>query len=285
MDCKKFISANLMVGENPMFNPIDGNIYYVDIRGKCFYCANMSGKVIKKTDLPEQIGCMAICEDGDFLLGLETGVYLLDKSGSLRLAHQPVEISGRRFNDGKIGKDGAYYLGTTDYEGNGAFYQLKQGVLTKLFGCVKCSNGLDWSLDGTKMYYVDSLLRKVELFDFDENKPNPLSNRRTLCDLDKIIPIGAVPDGMCIDKDGNLWVAIWLGGKVLKIDGKNGKVIDEIKVEVNKPSSCAFVGKELDKLLITSALFQEEQDKNAGSLYMASINTSGFNINLYKKGV
>lgn len=283
MKSSKFISANLTVGENPLYNPLDGNIYYVDIRGKCFYKATLNGEVLEKTDLPEQIGCMAVCSDGDFLLGMETGIYLMDKNGKITLAHQPEKILGRRFNDGKVGVDGAYYLGTTDNNGNGAFYRLKKGVLTMLFDGVSCSNGIDWSKDGKQMYYVDSLLRKVEVFDFDASKENPLSNRRTCCDLANVIPKNAVPDGMCIDKEGNLWVAIWLGGKVLKIDPQKSCVIDQIEVEVNKPSSCAFVGEKLNELLITSAAF-EEQDVNAGSLYKANVNTSGFKINLYEKG-
>ena len=283
MESKKFISSNLTVGENPLYNHLDGNLYYVDIRGKCFYCADCDGKVLKKVDLSEQIGCMAICSDGDFLLGMETGVYLLDKNGQIKLAHAPQKILGRRFNDGKVGADGAYYLGTTDAESKGAFYRLKNGQLTKLLDGVNCSNGLDWSLDGTKMYYVDSPLKKVEVFDFDINATNPLSNRRTCCDLKDVIPENAVPDGMCIDEQGYLWVAIWNGGKVLKIDAEKSLVVDQIDVEVNKPSSCAFVGENLDKLLITSANFLE-QDKNAGSLYIANVNTKGFKVNLYKKG-
>lgn len=279
---KKFISANLTVGENPLYNPLDGCLYYVDIRGKCFYCADCDSTVLKKVDLPEQIGCMAICSDGDFLLGMETGVYILDKDGQIKLAHPPQKILGRRFNDGKVGADGAYYLGTTDTEGKGAFYRLKNGELVKLLDDVNCSNGLDWSLDGSKMYYVDSPLKKIEVFDFDINAKNPLSNRRICCDLKDIIPANAVPDGMCIDQEGNLWVAIWNGGKVLKIDTEKSRVVDQIDVEVNKPSSCAFIGKNLDRLLITSASFLED-DPNAGSLYIAEVKAKGFNVNLYKK--
>ena len=283
MKCSKFINLNLTVGENPLYNHLDGNLYFVDIRGKCFYSADVKGKVLKKVDLPEQIGCMAICEDGDFLLGMETGVYLLDKKGDIKLSHAPQKILGRRFNDGKVGKDGAYYLGTTDANSKGAFYRLKKGKLTKLLDNVNCSNGIDWSLDGSKMYYVDSPLKKVEVFDFDGSLENPLSNRRTCCDLTKVIPSNAVPDGMCIDKEGNLWVAIWNGGEVLKIDAEKSLVVDQIDVGVNKPSSCAFVGEGYDKLLITSASFNE-QDENAGSLYIADVRAKGLKINLYKKG-
>ena len=280
LSCKKFINANLTVGENPMYNPLDNKVYYVDIRGKAFYVADLDGNVQKKVDLPQQIGCMAICQDGDLLLGLEDGVYLYDKNGNLALAHQPITIKGRRFNDGKVGVDGAYYLGTTDNDGKGAFYQLKNGVLTQLFDKVNCSNGIDWSLDGKLLYYVDSPLRKVEVFDFDATSKNPLSNRRDYCDLDSDIPSGSVPDGMCIDANGDLWVAVWGGNQVVKIS--NQKVVDKIQVEVKKPSSCAFIGEKLDRLLITSASFQEN-DENAGSLYIADVGSVGLKFNLYKK--
>ena len=71
-------------------------------------------------------------------------------SGELTLAHRPADIKGRRFNDGKVGPDGCYYVGTTDDNHEGAFYRLSGSVLTELFDHCGCSNGLDWSEDTQK---------------------------------------------------------------------------------------------------------------------------------------
>ncbi len=245
------------------------------------YCANTDGHIQFAYHLPQQIGCFAFCSNGDFLLGLEDGVYRMDKNQNIILAHQPMKIKGRRFNDGKIGPDSAFYLGTTANDGKGAFYCLKNGKLTQLFDKVSCSNGIDWSNDGTKMYYVDSPLRRIEVFDFNADSTKPLSNRRVLIDLDNLLPPNAVPDGMTIDLSDNLYVAIWNGKQVLKINGKTGELIDYIEVEANKPSSCTFYGKLYNKLLITTSRF-EENDECAGSLYVSYVHPSGKPVNFYK---
>ena len=115
-------SKNLEVGENPMWDFRREALWFIDIRGKCVYKGEQ-GK-FQKITLPQMVGCAAICENGDLLLGLEDGVYRMKSIGELMLAHQKIKIKGIRFNDGKVGPDGAFYLGTADNYGGGAFYRL-----------------------------------------------------------------------------------------------------------------------------------------------------------------
>ena len=118
---------NCSVGEGPIWDPKTETLWQVDIRGKCLY--KTQGSSVEKIDLPQKVGCMALSETGRVLVAMEDGVYWVD---TMTLAHQPIQIKGDRFNDGKVGPDGAFYLGTVDMGGNGAFYRLKDGIVEQL---------------------------------------------------------------------------------------------------------------------------------------------------------
>ena len=148
------LRASCIVGEGPLWDDRRERLYFLDIRGKRVYRMALGDAAPEEIPLPQQIGCMALKENGDLLLALEDGVYARDdKTGALSLAHAPCPVKGRRFNDGKIGPDGRFYLGTTDEGGNGAFYCLHQGRLRELFGGARCANGIDWTADEKTVLY------------------------------------------------------------------------------------------------------------------------------------
>jgi len=171
-----------IVAEGPLWDDRNNTLLYVDILGECIFKMDYATGEIQKNDVGQQIGCMALCENGDLLLAMQDGIYRMNDRGEKTLAHQPLKIKGRRFNDGKVGPDGCFYVGTTDNGGAGAFYRLKNGVIEELFDGCGCSNGLDWSLDGKRMFYCDTPLQKIEIFDFDANT-HSLSGRRTFADI------------------------------------------------------------------------------------------------------
>jgi sugar lactone lactonase YvrE len=98
------------------------------------------------------------------------------------------------------------------------------------------------------MFYIDTLSMKVELFDYNNGQ---ISNRRTLVEISDGM---GYPDGMCSDSEDNIWVAFWMGSCVRGFDGKTGKQIAEIKLPVQKVTSCCFAGEKLDQLIITTAI-------------------------------
>lgn len=251
---------------------------FLDILGECIFKYDYATKEIEKIDVGQQIGCMALCENGDILLGMQDGIYRMNKKGEKVLAHQPMKIKGRRFNDGKVGPDGCFYLGTTDANGEGAFYRLKDGVLTELFDKCNCSNGLDWTVDGTKMFYCDTPLQKIEIFDFD-SETNSLSNRRKFVDID--ISLGT-PDGFTMDSEDNIWLGLWGGNAVLEIkkDGTFGRKLD---VPAVKASSCCFAGEGLDDLIITTASKDDEEEYPlSGYVFLEKLNVKGKTSFRYK---
>ena len=270
-------SGNLQVGENPMWDHQGKQLLFLDILGKCIYRGAPGN--FQRITLPQKVGCMAICENGDLLLGLEDGVYRMKENGDMQLAHQKIKIKGSRFNDGKIGPDGAFYLGTADDKGLGAFYRLKDGALTELFDGCACSNGIDWTSDFKTMYYIDSPRQMVEAFDFDV-RCGRLSNRRKFVDIPKE---WGLPDGMTLDENDHLWVALWDGHRVIHIDKNSKEIMDEIRFPCPKVSSCAFGGSDLSELYVTTAAKSDADTyPKAGNVFKVLTGVKGNKINYYK---
>lgn len=270
---------NLIVGEGPLWDDRTGTLLLLDIRGKCIWKIDPNGGRQEKIDLPQQIGCMALCENDDLLVAMEDGIYRMSVDGQIHKVHQDVMIKGRRFNDGKVGPDGAFYVGTTDVNGEGAFYCLREGVLTELFDRCACSNGLDWTKDGKHMYYIDSPKQMVEIFDFDM-ETGTLSNRRSFMDIPKE---WGIPDGMCLDENDDLWIALWNGHRVIYVDKGTKKVKEEIGVPCPKASCCIFGGREGNELYITTAASTDiEQFPKAGNTFKVELNVKGKPINYYQ---
>ena len=141
---------------------------------------------------------------------------------------------------------------------------------------VTISNGIGWSPDHTTMYYVDSLRYVINAFDFDI-KDSSISNKRAFVQLDATI---GVPDGLTVDREGYVWAAIYDGWRVMRFN-PCGELAEEIKMPVSRPSSCAFGGKNMDELYITTiseglTQQQKEQEPLAGDLFMVKTHTQGF---------
>lgn len=156
--------------------------------------------------------------------------------------------------DGKAGPDGALWIGTMNMAGDapeGLLYRIDKSLQAKVKAShIHCSNGLDWSLERTEMYYIDSGVRVVRAYGFD-----PLTGE--LGDCRKVVTFPArsegVPDGMCIDEEGKIWVAVWGGSRIDRWDPLSGCLLDSVELPVAQPSSCAFGGSDSDTLFVTSA--------------------------------
>ena len=265
---------NCIVGEGPVYDSRTGTMWQVDIRGKCLY--KTKDGIQEKIQLPQKVGCLALAESGRILVALEDGVYWLD---TMELAHQTIQIKGDRFNDGKVGPDGAFYVGTASTDGNGAFYSLKDGVLTEVFDGCYCSNGLDWTEDGRTMVYTDSLLYKLELFDFNPGT-GTLSNRRTLKDIPEE---WGKPDGLTLDVNDDIWLALWDGHRVVHMDRKTAEATGSIEFPCPKVSSCAFGGTDMKTLFVTTAAMDDlDAYPQAGQTFAVEMSVCGRRIYYYK---
>ncbi|HXW82755.1 MAG TPA: SMP-30/gluconolactonase/LRE family protein, partial [Acidimicrobiales bacterium] len=184
-----------------------------------------------------------------------------------------------RFNEGKVGPEGRFVAGTMDWheqEALGKLYQLgPDGAVTTLLDGVAISNGLDATDDGKALFYIDTPLGGVDVFERDP-ATGALSGRRRFVDVPAA---DGAPDGMTLDAEGCIWVALWGGGQVRRFD-PSGRLIAAVEVPARQVSSVAFGGDHLDELFITTARVGQPQaalsgQPRAGDLFWCSPGVTG----------
>ena len=184
-----------------------------------------------------------------------------------------------RFNDAKCDPQGRLWAGTMSEEsapgephmGAGSLYSVAtNGAATVKQDGVSVSNGLGWSADSSLMFYNDSPVRKVEVFDYD-SASGAISGRRTVLDTEAA-RLPGLPDGMTVDNRGRVWVALFGGARIVCVDPVKGCVAETLHLPTYNITSCTFGGPGLDALYVTSATFglQEFQKKiqpDAGAIF------------------
>jgi len=198
------------------------------------------------------------------------------------------EIYGDRWNDGKCDTAGRLWVGTIDYSQNnlGALYRLDPDLsLYEMVPNVSISNGIIWSLNNTIMYYIDTVTQRVDAFDYNVTTGN-ISNRRTVIEIP--ISLGS-PDGMTIDANGNLWIAMFNGWMVTQWNPNNGTLLNKIKLSSSQVTSCAFGNTLLDTLYITTFRNENINYMNqpfSGSLFSVKIpNVTGVPANCFSGNI
>ncbi len=251
------------IGEGPHYDERTGRVWWVDILGCQVLWRAPAEAQAGSLPVPRHVGAVVPASSGRLIVCLPEGPSLLDPvDGRMRsLARYPDASELLRSNDAKADAAGRLWLGTMSYDYTnriGRLYRLDAGGLTVALDDVGISNGLGWSPNGELMYYVDTTLPRVDVFDFTED--GSLANRRVFTTVER-----GKPDGLCVDSDGGVWVALWGGGAVHRYrpDG----TLDQV-VEVPTPlvSSCAFAGPDYRTLIITTAA-RGSLDPAAGVTY------------------
>lgn len=185
-------------------------------------------------------------------------------------------LSGsERFNEGGCDPQGRLYAGFTvgdQLPGRGALLRIDpDGSTERVLDGLTVPNGIGWSPDGAVVYYVDSPTGRVDAFDFDE-RTGRLASRRPFA----ASPVaGAVPDGLCVDDEGGVWVALWDGGSVVRYDA-SGKVTEWVRLPCARVTSCSFSGRGLETLAITtSRLDLDVAEAEAGALFVHDAGVRG----------
>ncbi|THF84501.1 SMP-30/gluconolactonase/LRE family protein [Cohnella fermenti] len=245
-----------LLGEGPCWDARSAALHWVDIVGGLIHRFEPEGGRHKAYSAPEWISAIVPGGGGEWFAAAYHSLYRWESVTEkfeeiLRLDDLPAHV---RFNDGKAGPDGRLWLGTMDMRGEqplGDLYRIDRdlSVSAALRG-VTCSNGLDWSLDGREMYYIDSAVREVRAFDFNVSR-GELGAGRTAVRLEE--ETDGVPDGMTIDSEGMLWVAQWGAARIARWNPANGSLLEERRLPALQPTSCSFGGERLQTLYITSA--------------------------------
>ncbi len=259
MKVEVYDSRRNILGEGPACSGAKNEVIsWVDIYGRKVRSKDILSGEIEEIVTVEDIGFAIPRATGGYVLGEVSGPLLRDSDGTSHRLPSRVDADGYmpsqvvRWNDAKVSPKGDLYLGTMAYDfkvNAGALYQIRADGkhIRRVFGDVTISNGIDWSVNGSLMYFIDTPLNRIDVFDVEERE---IKNRRTFLHFQKE---SGSPDGMCVDAEGNLWVAFWLGNSVRCYDGISGDLIQEIMCPAPRITSCAFGGSDLDQLFITSA--------------------------------
>ena len=239
-----FIDAKATLGEGALYCTHDSCLYWVDIEEGILYQCKWPIQQCHQYKLPGRIGTVVRDKNQHAILAMETGIYSLDLlTEELRLICTLDENkTGIRFNDGKCSPAGNFWVGTMSTTGKqkaGALYRISpDGKFTKMIDSVTISNGIIWSPDETKMYYVDTPTSVVVQYDYDK-KNDTISNPRVVINIPHET---GYPDGMTIDRDGNLWIAHWGGSGVYCWNPATGKLLVRVEISSKNVTSCAFAG-------------------------------------------
>ncbi|KUM81123.1 SMP-30/gluconolactonase/LRE family protein [Streptomyces sp. ISL-22] len=243
------VRAEAELGEGPTWDPERGRLIWIDILGSRIHTYDpVSGARTVRTT-PQHIGAVKPRTGGGLVLNLRDGVGLLDADDTFRwLHHEPVP--GRRANDAAVAPDGSLWAGTMRYDeapGGGTLSRITgDGSVEVILDDVAVSNGTGWSPDGRLMYYIDSPTRRIDVFDYADGRA---VNRRPLVEIEE----GAgFPDGLTVDADGCVWVALWEGAAVRRYTPA-GELDRVIPLPVPRVTACAFAGPGLTDLYITTA--------------------------------
>jgi sugar lactone lactonase YvrE len=209
---------------------------------------------------------------GGAVIAVERGFLLEDAGGTLSELPPVFSDHAVRMNEGGCDPDGRFYCGSMAYDhapGAGSVYRLDpDGSVETVIDGVTISNGLEWTPDGTRAYYVDTPTGRIDVFDYDRD--SGLTARRPF------VRTGGSPDGLTVDAEGGVWVAIYDGGAVHRY-GPDGALDEVIEVGARQVTACTLGGPDLDELFITTSRERLEpgDDPLAGSLFRAEVGVRG----------
>ena len=240
------------LAEGPHWDAEEGLLYWVDILAPALVRTDSKVQSRSTRALEEITGVAIPKSSGGFVLGAETGIHALDADGTLRkLADPEADRPGNRFNDGKCDANGRLWLGSlaiSTEPGQGSLWRYDGSEATRMLDGITVANGLGWSPDNKTFYFTDTGARTIWAFDFDL-EAGEISNRRVFAEFAS--GVGA-PDGLAVDANGGVWVALWDGWCVQRFL-PDGSADMKITVPVPRPTSCAFGGPDLSTLYITTA--------------------------------
>lgn len=279
---KPEVETEAILGEGPVWDEKENKLYWVDIMMGRLFVYSPGDKKNTAFALGEHVGAIALREKGGLVAAMKSGfVFINLKTGETKKIGDPEShIPGNRFNDGKCGPGGRFWAGTMSYEqskGAGSLYCLNTDLSIDLkLQEITISNGLAWNQKKDKFYYTDTPTGDICSFDFDLSS-GKISNRSVIRNIDNS---EGYPDGMTIDTENNLWIALYGGAKVIRIDPDSGKTVFEVQLPVPKVTSCTFGGNKMNELYITTCRenMSDEEIRNfplSGSLFKADVPFEG----------
>jgi sugar lactone lactonase YvrE len=274
------IAAGAEVGEAPIWDSANSRLIWVDIAGFAVHFYDPQTRQDASTAVEQMPGVAIPRRNGGLVIAIGHGFAFLDDDGRLEWIEQlPQGSVTLRMNDGKCDSAGRFWAGTMGLAAEpkaGSLYRMDADLaITRMRDGITESNGIDWSPDDRLMYHVDSLERRIDVYDFDI-ATGSIENRR------RFLTVGhgeVVPDGLTVDSEGCVWVALWGGSQVRRF-APDGALQSVLELPTRQVTSCAFAGPELRDLYVTSAregMTPEAlaQEPHAGALFVCRPGATG----------
>jgi len=278
-------AAGAQLAEGPSWDPARRRLVWVDIPAGVVHLLDPASGDDRRLCVGQPVGAaVPDARGGGFALAVRDGFARLEADGTFEVVFD-LSAAGSRMNDGKCAPDGSFWAGTMregatadavssgETPADGTLYRLAPAWagVEPVLGGLGISNGLAWSADGRQMYFIDTATRRVDVFDAEPGTAR-LANRRPVVEVP---PGSGNPDGMAIDEEGCLWVALAHAGRVQRYrpDGTPDTVVE---VPVPQVTSCCFGGDRGDVLFVTTGRRgAEPQDPLAGGVFACSPGVAG----------
>ena len=275
------LDVRASLGECPVWSRAEQVLYWVDINAPSLNRFDPATGENTAMPMPESIGCFALRAGGGFVVALRDGFWLASADGTLirKVGDAPYDPAHHRFNDGRCDSHGRLFAGYMNEARDGSTAALVRldpdFTQTQVLSGMTISNGLAWSPDGRTMYHADTPTQIVHAYDYDAASALP-TNPRVFA---RFTAEGDRPDGASVDRDGCYWLALYRGGKVVRI-AADGHVLAEYAVPAMCPTMCAFGGRDLATLYVTSARQQRDADElvrlpQSGGIFAMAVDVPG----------
>jgi len=256
-------------GEGPVWDEVADQLRWVDMMAGDVLTLTATGAITR-----QHVGSVAAAlrprAGGGLVVATERGFALLDPDGNVSVEVPAFADPRARMNDGGVDRQGRFFCGSMDFDMSdplGVLYRLDPDLAVGIILTgVTVSNGIAWTRDGARMYYIDSATRRVDVFDYDVTTVIPSQRRQHV--LVEVKAETNVPDGMALDADGGVWVAIYGGSEVRRYDA-DGKLDAVVELPVGQVTACAFGGDQLADLFITTSRqdLPADAEPAAGALF------------------
>ena len=270
MKAELVVDAHAQLGEGPLWDGRSQELLWVDILACVVHRYDPSSGADRQFDAGSYVGAVVTRSAGGYALAVAEGFAVATDDGEVTPLARVGHDETVRMNDGACDSGGRFWAGSMRLDeaaGGGCLYRLDADhSVAMVCDGVSISNGIGWSPDDALLYYVDTPTRAVDVFDFDPGL-GTVANRHRLFEVDG----PGTPDGLVVDGEGCLWIALWGGGSVRRYT-PGGDLIEVVEVPAEHTTKAAFGGPGLTDLYITTAAGPEP---HAGGLFVAQPGVSG----------
>lgn len=271
-------------GEGPVWYDGWDGLRFVDMLAGDILCVDTTTEDVDRIHVGDVAAAFRPRANGGMVVAVERGFAFVNDDGDIQNLSELWDDPKVRMNEGSCDPQGRFYCGSMAYDstpGAGSVHRLETDQTASLvLSDVTASNGLAWSPDGNLAYYIDTPTRRVDAFDCSPEAGPLVSSRRTVVEIPHT---HGLPDGMTVDAEGCLWVALW-GGSAVRRYRSDGTLDGVVELPVSNVTACTFGGDNLDQLYITTSRqgLPEGAQPSAGAVFRARPGVRGLPVLPYR---